>query len=86
MAIQENCQKSSQPHWKIVKKLHGHTGKLSNKYVGSWPYRKIVKKLHGRTGKLSNKYVGPWQYRKFSCMAVSFFDNFPVWPLQCENR
>ena len=54
MAIQENCQKSSQPHWKIVKKLHGHTGKLSNKYVGSWPYRKIVKKVHSHTGKLSN--------------------------------
>ena len=57
MAIQENCQKSSQPHWKIVKKLHGHTGKLSNKYVGSWPHRKIVKKVHSHTGKLSKNFT-----------------------------
>ena len=57
MAIQENCQKSSQPHQKIVKQLHGCTEKLSNKNVGSWPDRKIVKKLHDNTGKLSKSFM-----------------------------
>ena len=75
MAIQENFQKSSQPHWKIVKKLHGHTGKLSNKYVGSWPYRKIVKKVHSHTGKLSKSFTATQENCQLSMSYAMHFES-----------
>ena len=72
MAIQENCQKSSQPHWKIVKLY-------SSVFTMQWPYRKIVKKssqphskivkkAHSPTGKLSKKLTATQE----SCETINY--------------